>query len=101
MNCSFPYFDGEKLLFSFFSKVDDVESKLDNLIELYMQDRKRLLSLPICPETSHSNPNLPPLPPNPPSGAAPILMNSNANYGASSSGSLKVKLLIIPEEPFS
>ncbi|CRL08711.1 CLUMA_CG021302, isoform D [Clunio marinus] len=38
--------------------------------------------------------NLPPLPPNPPSGAAPIInnnssINSNANYGASSSGSLK------------
>ncbi|CAO1303860.1 unnamed protein product [Diamesa hyperborea] len=76
-------------------QVDDVESKLDNLIELYMQDRKRLLSLPICPETSHSNPNLPPLPPNPPSGAAPILMNSNANYGASSSGSLKPKPILV------
>ncbi|CRL08709.1 CLUMA_CG021302, isoform B [Clunio marinus] len=73
-------------------QVDDVETKLDNLIELYMQDRKRLLSLPICPD-SHSS-NLPPLPPNPPSGAAPIInnnssINSNANYGASSSGSLK------------
>jgi potassium voltage-gated channel KQT-like subfamily protein len=52
-----------------------------------MQDRKRLLSLPICPEPPHSNnPNLPPLPPNPPSGA-PIIIN------ASSSGSLKAKVL--------
>lgn len=62
-----------------------------------MQDRKRLLSL--CPEPSHSNSNLPPLPPNPPSGAAPILINNNsinssANHGASSSGSLKVKMVI-------
>lgn len=73
-------------------QVDDVETKLDNLIELYMQDRKRLLSLPICPDI-HSN--LPPLPPNPPTGAAPIIINNsssnNANNGASCSGSLKVK----------
>lgn len=71
-----------------------METKLDNLIELYMQDRKRILSLPICPD-SHSN-NLPPLPPNPPSGA-PIAINnssinSNANHGASCSGSLKVTI---------
>lgn len=76
-------------------QVDDVETKLDNLIEIYMQDRKRLLSLPICPD-AHSN--LPPLPPNPPSGAAPIIIsnssNNNANNGASCSGSLKVKLVI-------
>lgn len=60
-----------------------------------MQDRKRLLSLPICPDI-HSN--LPPLPPNPPSGAAPIIIsnssiNNNANSGASCSGSLKVKMV--------
>jgi len=65
-----------------------------------MQDRKRLLSLPICPESSHSS-NLPPLPPVPPSGAAPIIINnatinsSYANNGASSSGSLKVKMVML------
>ena len=49
--------------------MDDIESKLDTLIDLYMQDRKRFLSLPILPDQQHSNnPNLPPLPPNPPSG---------------------------------
>lgn len=62
-----------------------------------MQDRKRLLSLPIGPEPPHSN-NLPQLPPNPPSGSAPIVIssmavsNSSAN-GASCSGSLKVKMV--------
>lgn len=77
-----------------FSKVDDVETKLDNLIELYMQDRKRLLSLPICPD-AHSE--LPPLPPNPPGGAGSMgvtnLSNNNANNGASSSRSLMVKMV--------
>lgn len=70
-----------------------METKLDNLIELYMQDRKRLLSLPICSDT-HSN--LPSLPPNPPSGAAPILVNNSSgnNNGASGSGSLTVKMVI-------
>ncbi|CAG9800030.1 unnamed protein product [Chironomus riparius] len=77
-------------------QVDDVETKLDNLIELYMQDRKRLLSLPICPEPPHSN-NLPQLPPNPPSGGASIVINnstinSSANGASCSSGSLKVKM---------
>lgn len=62
-----------------------------------MQDRKRLLSLPICPEPSHSN-NLPQLPPNPPSGSAIVVShsavnNSSANGGASCSGSLKVKMV--------
>lgn len=80
-------------------QVDDVETKLDNLIELYMQDRKRLLSLPICPD-SHSN--LPPLPPNPPSGAPIIINNSsinnNANNGASCSGSLKPKPILIDKQ---
>jgi hypothetical protein len=75
-------------------KVDDVETKLDNLIELYMQDRKRLLSLPICPE-AHSN--LPPLPPNPPGGAGSMGIlsssNNNANNGASCSGSIMVKMV--------
>lgn len=61
-----------------------------------MQDRKRLLSLPMCPEPPHSN-NLPQLPPNPPSGGASIVIsnstvNSSAN-GASCSGSLKVKMV--------
>jgi hypothetical protein len=71
-----------------------VESKLDNLIELYMQDRKRLLSLPICPEP-HSN-NLPQLPPNPPSGSASIIVSNTAvinNSGASCSSGLKVKMV--------
>jgi hypothetical protein len=44
-----------------------------------MQDRKRLLSLPIVPEPPHSNnPNLPPLPPNPPSGAAAIIQSTSS-----------------------
>lgn len=77
-------------------KVDDVETKLDNLIELYMQDRKRLLSLPICPDSTHSN-NLPPQLP-PPSGGSSIVISSNTTvnnsaHGASSSGSLKVKMV--------
>ena len=66
--------------------MDDVESKLDNLIELYTQDRKRILSLPICPDAHSNNPNLPPLPPNPPSGAAPILLSA----GGSGHSGLKV-----------
>lgn len=80
-------------------KVDDVETKLDNLIELYMQDRKRLLSLPICPDSSHSN-NLPPQLPPPSGGGSSIVtsnnttVNSSAN-GASSSGSLKVIKMVI------
>jgi len=64
-----------------------------------MQDRKRLLSLPICPEPPHSN-NLPQLPPNPPSGGASIVINnstinSSANGASCSSGSLKVKMVKI------
>ena len=63
-----------------------------------MQDRKRLLSLPMS-EPSHSN-NLPQLPPNPPSGSAPIVIssmavsNKSANGASCSSGSLKVKMVI-------
>ena len=60
-----------------------------------MQDRKYLLALPIANEP-HSN--LPPLPPNPPRGAAPIINSNssinNAYNGASTSGSLKVKMVI-------
>lgn len=59
-----------------------------------MQDRKRLLSLPICPD-AHSN--LPPLPPNPPGGAGSmgilVSSNNNANNGASCSGSIMVKMV--------
>jgi len=35
-------------------QVDDIEVKLDQLIELYMEDRKRLLALPL-----HHSPDLP------------------------------------------
>jgi hypothetical protein len=62
-----------------------------------MQDRKRLLSLPMCPEPSHSN-NLPQLPPNPPSGSAAIVISNstvNSSANGASSGSLKVKMVII------
>lgn len=31
-------------------QVDDIETKLDQLIELYMEDRKRILSLPLNAE---------------------------------------------------
>lgn len=80
-------------------QVDDVESKLDNLIELYMQDRKRLLSLPICSEPPHSN-NLPQLPPNPPSGSAIVVSNSavhNSSANGASCSGLKVVSLLFPQ----
>ncbi|XP_067009259.2 potassium voltage-gated channel subfamily KQT member 1 [Anabrus simplex] len=38
-------------------QVDDIEIKLDQLIELYMEDRKRLLSLPL-PTDPHPHPPL-------------------------------------------
>ncbi|KAG5676912.1 hypothetical protein PVAND_006714 [Polypedilum vanderplanki] len=83
-------------------QVDDVETKLDNLIELYMQDRKRLLSLPICPDSSHSN-NLPPqLPPPNGSGSSIVISNNMAvnssTNGASSSGSLKPKPILVDKQ---
>ncbi|XP_059615842.1 potassium voltage-gated channel subfamily KQT member 1-like isoform X9 [Phlebotomus argentipes] len=75
-------------------QVDDIETKLDTLIDLYMQDRKRFLSLPIISDSLHStNSNLPPLPPNPPggggaSGGAATAATTSMSSG--SSGSLKV-----------
>lgn len=73
---------------SFHLQVDDIETKVDTFIELYMQDRKRLLSLPLHPDTSHSNnPNLPSLPPKG-GGAAAVI----TSVTSSSSGSLKVSI---------
>lgn len=70
--------------------MDDIESKLDNFIELYKQDRKRFLTLPLLPDNSHSNnPNLPPLPPGAPGGGA-AMISSSAGATAGSSGSLRV-----------
>ena len=67
-------------------KVDDIETKVDTFIELYMQDRKRLLALPL-PDTAHSNnPDLPSLPPK--GGASAVIT-------CSSSGSLKVCCYLI------
>ncbi|XP_064107837.1 potassium voltage-gated channel subfamily KQT member 1-like [Macrobrachium nipponense] len=40
-------------------QVDDIESKLDQLIDLYMEDRKRLLALP----AASAPPSVPPAPP--------------------------------------
>lgn len=68
-------------------QVDDIESKLDNFIELYKQDRKRFLTLPLLPDNSHSNnPNLPPLPPTGPGGGA-AMISTDATAG----GSLRVR----------
>ncbi|XP_043463567.1 potassium voltage-gated channel subfamily KQT member 1-like isoform X1 [Leptopilina heterotoma] len=38
-------------------QVDDIETKLDQLLELYMEDRKRLLALPI-PESEYQSVNV-------------------------------------------
>lgn len=43
-------------------QVDDIETKLDTLIELYMQDRKRFLSLPLVAESHSNNTIIPQLP---------------------------------------
>ena len=71
-------------------QVDDIETKVDSFIDLYMQDRMRLLSLPLHPDTSHSNnPNLPSLPPK--GGGASAVITS---VTTSSSGSLKVSVVL-------
>ncbi|XP_059615844.1 potassium voltage-gated channel subfamily KQT member 4-like isoform X11 [Phlebotomus argentipes] len=83
-------------------QVDDIETKLDTLIDLYMQDRKRFLSLPIISDSLHStNSNLPPLPPNPPggggaSGGAATAATTSMSSG--SSGSLKPKPILIDKQ---
>ncbi|XP_052566614.1 potassium voltage-gated channel subfamily KQT member 2 isoform X4 [Culex pipiens pallens] len=75
-------------------QVDDIETKVDTFIELYMQDRKRLLSLPLHPDSSHSNnPNLPSLPPKG-GGAAAVI----TSVTSSSSGSLKPKPILIDKQ---
>ncbi|XP_055603106.1 potassium voltage-gated channel subfamily KQT member 1-like isoform X13 [Uranotaenia lowii] len=75
-------------------QVDDIETKLDTFIELYMQDRKRLLSLPLHADASHSNnPNLPSLPPK--GGGASAVITS---VTSSSSGSLKPKPILIDKQ---
>ncbi|XP_046383076.1 potassium voltage-gated channel subfamily KQT member 1 [Ischnura elegans] len=45
-------------------QVDDIEAKLDQLIDLYMEDRKRLLALPEPGQPAQQPPN-PPQPPPP------------------------------------
>ncbi|XP_052861189.1 potassium voltage-gated channel subfamily KQT member 5-like [Anopheles cruzii] len=75
-------------------QVDDIETKVDSFIDLYMQDRMRLLSLPLHPDTSHSNnPNLPSLPPKG-GGAAAVI----TSVTTSSSGSLKPKPILIDKQ---
>uniref|UniRef100_A0A1Q3FTL0 Putative kcnq potassium channel isoform i n=2 Tax=Culex tarsalis TaxID=7177 RepID=A0A1Q3FTL0_CULTA len=75
-------------------QVDDIETKVDTFIELYMQDRKRLLSLPLQSDSSHSNnPNLPSLPPKG-GGAAAVI----TSVTSSSSGSLKPKPILIDKQ---
>uniref|UniRef100_U5EU00 Putative kcnq potassium channel isoform i n=1 Tax=Corethrella appendiculata TaxID=1370023 RepID=U5EU00_9DIPT len=75
-------------------QVDDIETKVDTFIELYMQDRKHFLSL--NPDTSHSNnPNLPSLPPK--GGGSSAVITS---VTSSSSGSLKPKPILV-EKQFS
>lgn len=59
----------------------DIEEKLDILIKAYMQDRERLLALPLVPENnSHSTnfKNNPPAPPPPPAPSAGILTSSTS-----------------------
>ncbi|XP_035790237.1 potassium voltage-gated channel subfamily KQT member 5-like isoform X14 [Anopheles albimanus] len=75
-------------------QVDDIETKVDSFIDLYMQDRMRLLSLPLHPDTSHSNnPNLPSLPPKG-GGAAAVI----TSVTTSTSGSLKPKPILIDKQ---
>ncbi|XP_049299299.1 potassium voltage-gated channel subfamily KQT member 2 isoform X4 [Anopheles funestus] len=75
-------------------QVDDIETKVDSFIDLYMQDRMRLLSLPLHPDTSHSNnPNLPSLPPKG-GGAAAVI----TTVKTSSSGSLKPKPILVDKQ---
>ncbi|GAB0088502.1 hypothetical protein DMENIID0001_029440 [Sergentomyia squamirostris] len=81
-------------------QVDDIETKLDTLIDLYMQDRKRFLSLPIISDSQHSNnSNLPPLPPNPPGGAgASATTAATTSMSSGSSGSLKPKPILVDKQ---
>uniref|UniRef100_A0A1L8DDI5 Putative potassium voltage-gated channel subfamily protein kqt member 4 isoform x2 n=2 Tax=Nyssomyia neivai TaxID=330878 RepID=A0A1L8DDI5_9DIPT len=81
-------------------QVDDIETKLDTLIDLYMQDRKRFLSLPIISDSLHSN-NLPSLPPNPPGGggtSAGATTVATTSMSSGSSGSLKPKPILIDKQ---
>lgn len=64
-------------------QVDDIETKLDTLIELYMQDRKRFLSLPLVADSHSNNTNLPQLP-----------INQQATQSSFSSSTLKVIISI-------
>lgn len=75
-------------------QVEDIECKLDNFIELYKQDRKRFLTLPLLPDNSHSNnPNLPPLPHNTGApGGGSAMTTGSAGATAGSSGSLRVTI---------
>lgn len=62
-------------------QVADIEEKLDMLIKAYMQDRERLLALPLVPENSSHSTNLknnPPAPPPPPAPGASILTSSTS-----------------------
>lgn len=66
-------------------QVADIEEKLDILIKAYMQDRERLLALPLVPEnSSHSTnyKNNPPAPPPPPAPGAGILTSSTSVVSA-------------------
>ncbi|XP_071440851.1 potassium voltage-gated channel subfamily KQT member 1-like isoform X1 [Hetaerina americana] len=52
-------------------QVDDIEAKLDQLIDLYMEDRKRLLALPEPGQPAQQHPNPPQPPPSMPQQSLP------------------------------
>lgn len=64
----------------FFTKVVDIEEKLDILMKAYMQDRERFFALPILDSHSisyKSNLSAPPPPPPPSAGTASITATTN------------------------
>ncbi|XP_046994725.1 potassium voltage-gated channel subfamily KQT member 4 [Schistocerca americana] len=64
-------------------QVDDIEMKLDQLIEMYLEDRKRLLALPLPTDSGPPPPPAPAPPPAPPPTPAlrpkPILIDKQAS----------------------
>ncbi|KAF4529390.1 hypothetical protein B566_EDAN003481 [Ephemera danica] len=75
-------------------QVDDIESKLDTLIELYMEDRKRLLTLPLPVE-------LPALPPSsggggPPPSASALPLNPSVVIAQGGLSSSSASGVVIP-----
>lgn len=60
-------------------QVADIEEKLDLLIKAYMQDRERLLALPLVPENSSHSINFKNNPPAPPAPPAPGILTSSTS----------------------